>query len=105
MMQTVTDTEEQRGLKRWRLRLALMAALVGVSLVAAAVAAVAAMRASERAATANDVAASRALAAAAMRTLDDEPDLAMLLALEAFRRVRNRPEARPTRRGTASSRR
>ena len=93
MMQPVTDTEEQRGLKRRRLRLALMAALVGVSLVAAAVAAVAAIRASERAGAADNVAASRALAAAAMRTLNDEPDLAMLLALEAFQRVRDRPAA------------
>jgi hypothetical protein len=86
---TVTSTEG-RGRKRWRLRLTLMAALVGVLLVAAVVAAVVAMRASERADAARDVAASRALAAAAVRTLDDEPDLAMLLALEAFRRVSDR---------------
>jgi WD40 repeat protein len=87
----VTNTEG-RGRRRWRLPLALTAALVGVGLVAA-VAAVVAMRASERADAANDVAASRALAAAAMRALDGEPDLAMLLALEASRRVRDRSAA------------
>jgi WD40 repeat protein len=89
----VTSTGGRRGRKRPHLRLALMAALVGIPLAAAAVAAVAAIRASERADAANDIAASRALAAAAMRALDDEPDLAMLLALEAFQRVHDRPPA------------
>jgi WD40 repeat protein len=73
-----------------RVRLALVIACVGLVLVVAAVAAAAAIRASERAGAAEDVASSRALAAAAMRKLDEEPDLAMLLALEAFRRVDDR---------------
>ena len=64
-----------------------LAALVGLAVVAAGAAAAVAIRESNEADAQRDVAASRALAGAAMENLDRSPDLAMLLALEAYRRV------------------
>jgi WD40 repeat protein len=86
-----------RQLAKWR-RLAFSFAGLAAVAIAAAVAAVtvaareqddASLR--ERLASHERVAASRDLAAAAYRQLDQSPEVAMLLALEAFGRVRREP--------------
>ena len=71
-----------------------LAALLGLAVVAAGAAAAVAIRESNEADAQRDVAASRALAGAAMENLDRSPDLAMLLALEAYRRVHDQSAER-----------
>jgi WD40 repeat protein len=64
-----------------------LATLLGLAVAAAGALAAVAIRESNEADAQRDVATSRALAGAAMENLDRSPDLAMLLALEAYERV------------------
>lgn len=91
---TASEIEPERhGAQRFGPLSVALAALLGLALVAVGLVAAIALRESEEAGAQRDIAASRALAAAALQNLDRSPDLAMLLSLEAYRRVHGQSAA------------
>ncbi len=85
------EENELAAARRQTRRLRALAIGLAVLLVAAVGAAVVAKRQTDEADAQRRVASSRALASAALTAADDSPDVAMLIGLEAYRRVADAP--------------